>query len=229
MNVARGFRQEDAWSAAYGGVRGSTSLIAGSLLLALGALLNLAGVLAGGPPGDGPVGAVIAAWIVWILGLAVSGWGLTWIGIGPVLSRLGLVVGLAHGVHAAVLVLALFAAGSPPLPPEAFVAARLLLLAGFAWAEARWLGAGPARALAAVALLQAAKVGLRAGGLLPEFGPPGGPLLDTALNVALAAVVMQAALRVRQTEDGWARGALDARGGGLEEFDNPDHRLPRRP
>ncbi len=216
-------RQPSDWATAHGGLRGSTSVLAGALLLAAGALVNLVGQLAGGPGGTAPPTVVMGGWLLWILGLAIAGWGLIWIAAGPVLSRLGIAPGLAHLAQSGLLLLMLCTQVAPPVPPSAIAVVRLALLAMFGLKEVSSLGRGTARLLALCALLQALKIGLRQAGLLPEPGLPVGPLVDAVLNEAVAVALFQAGQRVRQAEDRWARASFTAPVAGFEHFNNPDH------
>jgi hypothetical protein len=214
----------DMWDLAHGGIRGSTALIGGAMALAGAAALGLVAEVATGISGGGAAALVATANLAWIVVLGVIGWGLVAVGVGPVLSRLGLVVGLVYGCEAVLHLLSAALITQPEFTLRAVAIGRLVLVTAFAAHEQQVLGTDLSHRLGKVALAHAASVVLMA--VVVPYGarPLVGQILDTVFGVALAAPLWQAAQVIREAEAAWAMRSLEEfEDTGLETFNNPDH------
>ena len=214
----------DLWDVAHGGIRGSTALIGGAMALAGAAALGLVAETAAALSDGGAAALVATARLAWIVVLGLIGWGLIAVGIGPVMSRLGIAVGAAYGCEALLQLLSAVSAPQPLVTLTAVTAGRLLLVAAFAISEHATLGADQTRRLAQVAVGHAIGVCVLAIVLPSGARPLVDQILDTVFGVALAVPLWQAAVNIREAEGAWAATHLeDFEETGLEVFNNPDH------
>ena len=214
----------DMWDLAHGGIRGSTALLGGAMALAGAAALGLVAETAAAISGGGAAALVATARLAWIVVLGVIGWGLVGVGVGPVLSRLGLVAGLVYGCEAVLHLVSAAAVTQPDITLTAVAVGRLVLIAVFALTERTTLGDDTAQRLGKVAVAHAAGLVVLAMVVPHGARPLVGQILDTVFGVALAAPLWQAAHAIREAEAKWAMRSLEEfEDTGLEVFNNPDH------
>lgn len=209
----------DYWSEAQGGFRGSHLLLGGAVLLIAGALLALA---AGAPAAGVPApraGLMVAGWLVYALGLAVTGLGFGWPVVAGILPRMALAVAAVHLAQAAHLLVLLSGRLEAPLSPTALTVGRLLALVLFAILATRRLGTRTAGTLGGVAGAALLKTLLRV--MAPAVD--GGPVVDAILLVALGVAIGALARRLRALEDVWAREHHHGHRTDFSEFNNPEH------
>lgn len=209
---------DDAWSAAHGSLRGSTLLKSGAVLAALSVLLEAGGNLIDSPSAWN---MSMVAWTGWALALVALGLGFVWVGLNPVMSRVGLAVGAVHLLHALLLLARIFGQVPFPFSPKALVVGRLLLVILFAVMESRELGPRTSRFLIAAAALVLVKAALPLVGLDPDLGGVGAFLRDSVPAVLLALAIFHAGETIRSLEDDWARHQVSGSGSGFADYNNP--------
>ena len=211
-------RIADEWSAAHGSLRGSTLLQAGAVLAAVSVLLETGGRLL---PGPTAWDLGIIAWTGWALALITLGLGFFWVGLNPVLSRVGIAVGIVHLIHAGLLLARIFAQVPVPFSPKALVVGRLLLLGVFALIEARELGTRASRLLLAAATLVLIKAMLPVVGFDPDPGVLGSFLRDSVPAVFLALALYHTGEVIRERENTWAGQQVSSTSSGFDDYNNP--------
>ena len=218
MNLVRQDQLADQWAAAHGGIRGSTLLRSGAVLSALAVLLESSGQLLGG---TAAWGLSITAWTIWTLALVALGLAYIWIGLNPVLSRVGIFVGVAHLLHAVLLMLRIFTSVELVVSPKAMVVGRLLLVVIFAARELKVLGRRTSGFLGGSALLVMAKAALPMFGVDPDLGVMVAFLRDTLPAVILALATYHTGEVIRRRETAWASAQGAGRTSGFEDYNNP--------
>ena len=214
----------DMWDLAHGGIRGSTALIGGAMALAGAAALGLVAEAAATISGGGAAALVATSRLAWIVVLGLIGWGLVGVGVGPVMSRLGLVAGLVYGCEALLHLASATVVTQPEFTLHAVAVGRLVLVTAFAIGERPTLGADLSHRIGKVALAHAASIVLLAMVVPHGARPLAGQFLDTVFGIALAAPLWQAAHVIREAEANWAMRSLEEfEDTGLEAFNNPDH------
>lgn len=213
----------DYWGETHGGLRGSTLLRLASLIILLGAGLNAS--LPWLPLDADLLQNVVprVGWLCWISGLWLMGAGFIWIGINPILSRFGLLVGLIHVVQGLFLLLALFQGLWTNFPPAALSFGRLLLLILFVGVEAREIGRRTALVVGLACGLIIAKISARILGYLGDLTWDMRTVLDSALLALLAVAIWVLASSVRRCERSWAKQQYQDSSAGLNDFNNPQH------
>ena len=213
----------DFWAEASGGVRGSSLLRLGALLMCLAALLNGAGTAL--QPSQSLLGIRIlkVAWLLWIGDLWLVGAGFIWIGLNPVLSRIGLATGLLHLFQGLFLLLTLFANLRLPVTNTALSTGRLLAIVLFAIVERRTLPGRQVAVLILAAGLLQAKLVLRTLTVLREMPEVWLMSLDVLLLLGLGLALLGVAASVRREETWWAEEQYQARATGFSAFNNPQH------
>jgi hypothetical protein len=199
-------------------LRGSTLLRVGAVLSAVSVLLESGSRLV---PGPTAWDLGIVAWTGWTLALICLGLGFVWVGLNPVLTRVGLAVGALHLVHAALLTARIFAQVPFPFSPKTLVAGRLLLVGLFALVEAPALGKRTARLLGAAAALVLIKAMLPVAGFDPALGSVGTFLRDSVPAVLLSLAIFHAGEVIRLREDEWARHQVSGANAGFMDYNNP--------
>ena len=208
----------DEWSTAHGSLRGSTLLKVGAVLAAVSILVETGGRLL---PGPTAWDLSIIAWTGWSLALITLGLGFLWVGMNPVLSRVGIAVGIIHLIHAALLVTRIFAQLPFTFSPKVLVTGRLLLIAVFALVEARELGTRTSRLLLAAAILVLVKAMLPVFGFDPDPGVLGGFLRDCVPAIILALAIYHTGDAIHRCEDTWAGHQVSRTGSGFDDYNNP--------
>jgi hypothetical protein len=205
-------RGNDDWREAHGGFRGSHLLLAGSGLLAGGALLSLAGAA-------GSDGLVEAGWLAYLLGLGVTGLGFGWSAIAGILPRIALAAAVLHVAQSAYLLVILYGRLDPPVSPVAVTVGRLAAVLAFVAIGAPRLGRPVAWALGGTTGLALARTLARA--MRPDLD--GGPVLDATILLVLGTALAATGRRLRALEDAWAREHNPGRRSDFSEFNNPQH------
>jgi hypothetical protein len=221
--MSRTIKPSEAWAATLGGFRGSFFLRAGALASAAAALMNLAGevLLVADPDPFHP--AIVAAWLLHIVSLWSLGAGFCWVAAHPFLGRSGFLPGVLHAAQGFYLLVLLFGGAPNVIPPVSLTVGRLIALLAFAALERDELGSRAWLALLATAGLQLGKILLRLGGLLPDWGVPLDPALDTLLLVQLAAGLYYVGQNVQALENAWALASYRPRADDFADFNNPEH------
>ena len=213
----------DLWREVSGGVRGSRLLFFGALLLVAAALANVAGGLMRIYLPDSFVPVLKAAWLAWVGALWLVGAGFIWVGINPVLSRLGWVVGLLHVAQGLILLMTLFADIVVAVPNIALSLGRLLAIVIFAIFEKRFIGSRVAGPLIVAAMLLLAKIGAREASWLAALSEAWLTVIDGGMLVLLGWTLLRLAGEIRRCEDGWAEAQYHAKASGFNAFNNPEH------
>lgn len=211
----------DEWAAAHGGLRGSALLRIGVYLAVASLLVETGGKVLIADLETGPWGVTAGAWLGWIASLAVLGIGFVFVGVNPVLSRFGVVVGAFHLVHAAFLLVRIFTDVHFPVPPRTMVVGRVVLLVLFALQERNYLGPRGTRLLAGAAAFVLAKSVAAAWGLPGDLGRLGDALWNLVPTLLLLLALHVAADLIKRREDVWAEDFLAQQGGGFDDFHNP--------
>lgn len=211
-------RVADEWSAAHGSLRGSTLLQVGAVLAAMSVLLETGRHLL---PGPTAWDLGIVAWTGWALSLVTLGLGFFWVGLNPMLSRVGIAVGIVHLLHAGLLLARIFAQVPFPFSAKILVVGRLLLLGTFALIEARELGTRTSRLLVAATTVVLLKAMLPVFGVDPDPGALGGFLRDSVPAVFLALAVYRTGGVIRERENAWASQQVSSTSSGFDDYNNP--------
>lgn len=214
-------RTQDAWTERYGALRGSSLMRIGAVAIFLAACLNFCSQFMIMELGRADL--VTPAWVGWILGLWVLAGGFVWVGVEPILSRLGLLVGLFFFLNGLMLMLTLFLGIAPFVPPNSLTIGRTLLLLVFAVRERNIIGERTTLALVASSLLLLAKTLVRLAELVPPAGFPVDPAVDALLVVFLAVALFMLGNAVRRGENRWARESPTRATLDFADFNNPDH------
>ncbi len=200
--------------------RGAFFLTLGALTMVLGALLSAAhrlewwetGLLHGYLP-----------YSLWTGSLVLLAIGFLWIGNAPDFSRVALLVSLLHLAQALNILIIVATNGHSPVPQDSLTMGRLASLLIFILADRAWVARGTRVILASVALLQIAKVNLRALEVLPSEETTGMLALDTALIVWMAGGFFLLAQSLLAGEHRWELAKNPEEAIGLADFNNPEH------
>jgi len=214
-------RVPDAWTERYGALRGSSLLRSGAVAIFLAACLNFFSQLMVTQMGETVL--VTPAWVGWILGLWVLAGGFVWVGLQPILTRLGVLVGLFFFLNGLLLLLTLFLQIPPLIPLASMSLGRTFLLLVFAVREKDVIGERPMLMLVITASLLMGKTLLRLMDLMPSAGFPVDPALDATLVILLAVALFTLGNAVRSGENRWARESPSRHTLIFADFNNPDH------
>jgi|GEM_PF-2326044 len=215
--------QIDYWRETNGGLRGSTMIRAGTVVMALAGLSN---VIAPYVSSFGVVPyepAMIAAWLSWILGLWILGAGFAWVGINPFLSRFGIVVGTFHIAQGVYLLVLLFTSARTAVPPVSLSVGRLVAILAFALIERESIGRSTSRLILVATGLALLKVAVRIMTYLPPLSATIWSLADAGMLILLAVTLLRLGTRVRILENSWAEERYRERSAGFVDFNNPEH------
>ncbi len=214
-------RKSDPWSDINGGIRGSILLRSGAVVIFLAAMLNFFSRLLTTATAQSFL--VEPAWVAWILGLWVLASGFFWVGVQPILTRMGIVVGLFFFLNGLLPLVILFMSVTPLIPLTALSMGRAFLLLVFAILEREQVGTRTTTLLVLSAGLLLVKITLRLTGLLPALGNPVDPALDALLVILMATAIFSLGTAVRTMENVWALEMASNRGSSFADFNNPEH------
>lgn len=211
----------DYWQVMHGGLRGSTLLRIGAVLVVLSAGLN----------GMGKVAdrahllefynmAFAIPWAVWIVTLLVLAGGFIVTGFRSYMSPMGWVTGTFHLGHGLDLFTMIFAAPGMGFAPAGMALAKYLTIILFGYAEQSRIGRRMRDLLTLVGGLQAAKIALRT---FVGFGSRTSWIMDMLLLALLAWAYWRLAQRIRYQEDRWAERLFHEHSASFEDFNNPEH------
>lgn len=210
------------WSEVEGGFRSSFMLRSGALILALGAILNLAASVLGGA-GNPLESLSNAAWLLFIVALWALAGGFVWVASYPFLTRFGFVTGAFHLAHGLYLLVLFFNVNLTPIPPVSVTVGRLLATILFALVEKDWLNRTTRSWLIVAAGLQLLKILARILGLWPDLGPVLDQALDAGILVGLAAAYLNLGGAIKRRENIWAKRTYESRQANFADFNNPEH------
>jgi hypothetical protein len=212
----------DYWQRRRAGLRGSTLLRLGALLVllsagssALGKAADRAALL------DFYHMAFAIPWALWIVSLLVLAAGFIVTGYRSYMSPMGWVTGTFHLGHGLDLFTMIFAAPGMGFSPAGMALAKYLTVILFGYAEQARLGRSMRNLLIVAAGAQVVKIGWRTFAGLdsrPSW------LLDMALLMVLAWSYWRLARHIRYQEDLWAARLANAHTASFEDFNNPEHR-----
>lgn len=203
LTLAAGPDDSLAWGYVHAGVRPSTLLSVGACLTLLGPLLALWSE------------AQTAAWVVWGASLVLVGLGFLLSGIRQWFSFLGVVVGLFYLAHAACMIVALSGDPVAGLAYRMVAVPKLLSLILLVPATRKCLAPHRRALLGVAGAVGAAKVALRAAGVLPEQGVE---LVDLAVNALVALAILAVSRGLRRRENEWAHRAHLASSASFDDF-----------
>lgn len=212
----------DTWRQQHGGLRSSTLLRVGALLIVLSAgssglskAADRAAVL------DFYHMAFAIPWALWIVSLLVLAAGFIATGFRNYMSPMGWVTGSFHLGHGLDLFTMIFAAPGMGFSPAGMALAKYLTVILFGYAEQSRIGRGMRNLLTVAAGAQVAKIVWRT---FVGLDSRSSWILDMALLLLLAWAYWRLARHIRYQEDLWAERLATAHKASFEDFNNPEHR-----
>ena len=210
----------DYWKALGGGLRSSTLLRLGAVLVVLSVIADVVTRLLGRfEVIDIHNMFFLVPWISWIVTLLVLGVGFIVTGYRPYLGRMGWVVGTFHIGHALDLFTIIFATPGMTIAPGGMALAKYLTLILFAVAEQDIVGRKMRNLLFIAAGLQCVKISTRT---LWGLDPQVSLALDMALLLLLAVAYWRLGSIIAKTEQEWAKMRLEERSATFDDFNNPE-------
>jgi len=206
------------WQELQGGLRPSSFLKYGGLLVWLSAGLNIADNALFRLWDIDSLTLFLAAWIGWLLSLTVLAAAFSLIGYRPFMTGFGWIVGIFHLGQAVDLFLTLFSGPGLTFAIDAVALAKYITLLIFAVVERKKIGRRMCWFLGSVAALEVAKIATRVSFSPPELVSLTG---DVLLLIALGWAVFRLRHSVRDQEEHWAKKRLAERSASFEDFDNP--------